>query len=369
MITRRSFFRQSAGIVLGASLLPMSGCESLAVDPVVRGMEFPFITPRESFFVQYGPDGALSNWAGRQQIPRNDWRLTIDGLVETPLSLSFSDLDADPEHIQTVLATLRCILDNNAVPGLIGTATWTGVPLRLFLERAGVNSGSAKRIRIYGADGFTNNIQLSKFDTSHPEDLIEPLLVFAMNGAPLDAEHGAPVRLLMPGYYGYKSVKWVERIEVTADDTPFGTYQEILGYDDEGMIDINCKTTSILKGARLSAGRTKIAGFALSGAAGIDAINISIDGGTAEPARIVSLNELVASGVLNETTVQQLHGDRYSYPYRGVWTLWEYTWEAPYGEHIIHVEAIDTAGNTQPLIDENPTDGQNPAIELNVIVE
>ena len=138
MITRRSFFRQSAGIALGATILPLAGCESLAVDPVVRGMEFPFITPRESFFVQYGADGALAAWKGRQEIPRNTWRLTIDGLVENPLSLTFADLDADLEDIQTVLATLRCILDNNAVPGLIGTATWTGVPLQKFLKRAGV---------------------------------------------------------------------------------------------------------------------------------------------------------------------------------------------------------------------------------------
>ena len=368
MITRRSFFRQSAGIALGVSLVPLSGCESLAVDPVSGGSDFPFITPRETFFVQYGADGALGNWAGRQQIPRNEWRLTIDGLVDNPLTLTFADLDADPTQVQTVLATLRCILDNNAVPGLIGTATWTGVPLKNFLDRAGLSSPDARRLRIYGSDGFTNNLKLSLFDGSRPADLIEPLLVFGMNDAPLDAEHGAPVRLLMPGYYGYKSVKWIERIEVTADDAPFGTYQEVLGYDDEGIIDVSCKTTSILKGARISPGNTKLAGFAISGAAGIETINISINGSPAEPARLVGLNELIANNAFSET-IQQLDSERHPFPYRGVWTLWEYTWDAPPGEHVLHIEALDAAGNSQPIVDETPEDGQNPAIELTVYVE
>lgn len=370
MSTRRSFLRKSAGFALGASILPMIGCESLGVSPIERGdLDFPFITPRESFFVQYGADGALADWKGLQQIPRNTWRLAIDGLVDKELSLSFADLDANPENIQTVVATMRCILDNNAVPGLIGTATWTGVPLRIFLKRAGIDNSRAKRLRIYGADGFTNNVKLEKMFDTRPTDLIEPLLVFAMNGAPLDAEHGAPVRLLMPGHYGYKSVKWVERIEVTDEDEPFGTYQEVLGYDDDGMIDVNCKTTSVLRGARLTPGKTRLAGFALSGSAGIDAINISINGETPQAARIFTLNELISSASMPAAVTQVIELERYGYPFRGVWTLWEMYWDAPPGEHVIHVEAIDSAGNTQPLIDDNPTDGQNPAIELNVFVE
>ena len=222
--TRRSFLRTAAGFSLGASLLPLAGCESLAVDPIATGFDFPFLTPTSSFFVQYGADGALADWKGLQQIPRNTWRLQIDGLVSNPQSLSFGDLDADPTIIKTVLSTMRCILDNNAVPGLIGTATWTGVPLRVFLERAGINKQQGKRLRVYGADGFTNNIKLDKVYNAEENGLVEPMLVFAMNGSPLENEHGAPVRLLMPGHYGYKSIKWIERIEVTADDNAFGTY-------------------------------------------------------------------------------------------------------------------------------------------------
>ena len=367
--TRRAFLKAAAGFSLGASLIPLSGCESLAVDPVATGFDFPFLTPTESFFVQYGADGSLSDWKGLQQIPRNTWRLQIDGLVANPQSLSFSDLDADPALVQTVLATMRCILDNNAVPGLIGTATWTGVPLRIFLERAGINRQLGKRLRLYGADGFTNNIKLEKVYGAAEAGTIEPLLVYAMNGSPLENEHGAPVRLLMPGHYGYKSIKWIERIEVTADDSAFGTYQEILGYDDDGRIDVSCKTTSVLKGARLSVGPTRIAGFALSGYAGIASVRVAIDGKPQGEARIISVNELLANESNIQSAEQLRDNTRFTYPFPGVWTLWDHLWDASPGEHIIRIEALDQAGNLQPPIDNNPTDGQNPVIEINVFVE
>ena len=366
--SRRTFLKQTAGLGIAAALLPLSGCESLAVDPVLDNLDFPFLTPNETFFTQFGADGALANWTGIQQIPRNEWRLTIDGDVSTPLSLEFADLDADASALQTVLATLRCILDNNAVPGLIGTATWTGVPLSRFLDRAGIDRQSAKRIRIYGADGFTNNLTLDKL---YPESktLNEPLLAFSMNGKPLRPEQGAPVRLLVPGHYGYKSIKWVDRIEVTENDAVFGTYQEVLGYADDGLVDISCKTTSILRGARISAGINRIAGFALSGLAGIERVRISIDDGPYQDARIVTLNEVLSGNEPIRSSIQLNQPDRFAYPYRGVWTLWELFWDATPGEHTIHVEAIDAAGNEQPLNDQDPSDGQNPALEFNVLVE
>jgi DMSO/TMAO reductase YedYZ molybdopterin-dependent catalytic subunit len=306
--------RQSAGFALGATLLPLAGCESLAVDPVTDGIDFPFITPNETFFTQFGADGALANWSGIQQIPRNTWRLAVDGLVSNPATLSFADVDADPSIVRTVLSTLRCILDNNAVPGLIGTATWTGISLSHVLEQAGIDLRRARRLRLYGADGFTNNLPIEKVFGSMENGLIEPLLVYSMNGNPLRPEHGAPIRLLVPGHYGYKSIKWLERIEVTDQDDVFGTYQELLGYEDDGRIDVSCKTTSILRGARILAGRTRIAGFAISGTAGIAAIRISIDGDPYQEARIVSLSELIDSEPDLERAQQLKEAERYAYP-------------------------------------------------------
>ena len=369
MTTRRSFLSTAGAITLGAAFMPLSGCESLAVDPVLRELDFPFITPSENFFTQFGANGALENWPGVQQIPRNNWRLEIDGLVSNPLSLSFADIDADPSAFRTVLATLRCILDNNAVPGLVGTATWTGVPLRKFLDMAGVNLQQARRLRLYGADGFTNNITLDKLYNDETSDFLEPLLVIAMNNQVLRPEHGAPVRLLMPGHYGYKSIKWLNRIEVTDDDTAFGTYQQILGYDDEGIVEVNCKTTNLLKGARISAGRTRISGFAMSGDSGIESVMISIDGDSFQPARLVTLSELLASQDALKSTIQIGDPDRFPYPYRGVWALWEFDWDATPGEHLIHVKAFDSIGHEQPDTDTDPTDGLNPAAAVNVFVQ
>ena len=365
--SRRNFIQKASSIAIGLSFTSLSACESLVVDPVISGEStFPFLTPTESFFAQFGADGAIADWPGIQQIPRGRWRLIIDGQVSNPLSLSFSDIDSKIEAQRTILSTLRCILDNNAVPGLVGTATWTGVPLSLFLDEAGIDR-NASRVRIYAADGFTNNLTLDKIYNVQA-DLSEPILVYAMNGSPLRPQHGSPVRLLVPGHYGYKSVKWIERIEVTTDNAVFGTYQEQLGYDDDGIIDVNTKATNLLRGSRIKPGQTRISGFALSGAASIDKILVSIDEEPIKEARILSLNELVASEP-NLAGVSQLVEEQFTYPYRGVWTLWELNWDALPGEHRITIRAIDAAGHQQPLSDPDPTNGQNPVTEINVFVE
>lgn len=365
--SRRTFLRQAGAVVLSSSIISFSGCESLVVDPVISGQEnFPFITPTDSFFAQFGADGAIGDWPGVQQIPRGTWRLAIDGLVSNPLSLSLADIDSRLEDQLTIVSTLRCILDNNAVPGLVGTATWTGVPLSLFLNEAGIDLQEGKRVRVYAADGFTNNLTLDKL-YSPGSGLVEPLLVYLMNGSPLRPEFGAPVRLLVPGHYGYKSVKWIERIEVTDQDEAFGTYQEVLGYEDDGEIDVHCKSTSILQGARLQPGRTRIAGFALSGAASVEKILVSINDEPAREARIKTLNEVVVGESSLQQTVQV--NEQHAYPYRGVWTQWELYWDASPGEHTISITALDAAGHQQPLDDPDPTNGQNPALSLPVFVE
>ncbi|MEZ4703412.1 MAG: molybdopterin-dependent oxidoreductase [Rhodothermales bacterium] len=369
-LTRRAFLRRTGGLVAGVSLTALVGCESFGVEPVTGGIDFlPFITPNETFFKQFGADGGVKDWPGIQQIPQSEWSLSIDGAVASPRTLRIADIFAEAEHEVTILSTLRCILDNNAGQGLVGTATWKGIPLRRFLDAAGVDLTRARRLRFYGADGFTNNLPIERVFGDAESDLVEPLLVYEMNGIAVPSSHGAPIRLLVPGYYGYKSVKWLTRVEVTENDDPFGTYQEVLGYTDDGRIDVSCKTTSILRGARIPAGPARIAGFALSGHGSIDQVRLTIDGGEMVQARILSLNELLASAPDIRGAFQLTQTDRFPYPYRGVWTLWEYQWDATPGQHLIRVQAHDAAGNEQPPSDDDPTDGQNPAFEFNVTVE
>ena len=366
-ITRRRFLRTAGGAVLGLGLLPLAGCESNLVEPLVEGTVIPFLTPTDDFFVQYGGAVLSSAWGGVQQIDEGAWRLTIDGLVRTPLTLTFDDIEALQSQSVTMIKTMRCITDSTAVPGLVGTALWTGVPLRVVLDRAGVDRQRARRLRFYGSDGFTNNLPLNRVYGTQPPGLVEPLLVYAMNGAPLTAEHGFPVRLVVYEQYGYKNVKWLSRIEATQDDTPFGTYQEVLGFVDDGVMRVVNKVTDPLRNAQIAAGPFLVTGYALSGFGGVTNVEVAVDDGPFEPAEIVPLEEVVAANPSIRQAVQ-LQAEGFGYPFRGVWALWSFRWDAPPGRHTLSVRATDATGTTQTPGDSTPEDGFNPIFEVTVEV-
>lgn len=355
-------------MVLGLGLLPLVGCENNLVEPLATGTEIPFLTPSAQFYIQYGGQVMSSAWGGVQQIARDDWQLSIDGLVDTPLTIRFADLQAEVGQAVTVLNTMRCITDDTTVPGLIGTALWTGIPLRVFLDRAGVDLDRARRLHIFASDGFTNNLSLGRIYGPQPDDDIEPLLVYEMNGQPLTAEHGFPVRLLNHTLYGYNNVKWIERIEAVESDAVFGTYQEVLEFIDQGVIRIVNKVTNPLRNQTISAGPFKIFGYALSGFAGVAQVEISIDDAPFEAARIVPLPEILATNPLLRTALQLENPEQFSYPFRGVWALWEFAWMAPPGRHMLRVRASDAAGHVQPGTDLNAQDGFNPVFEVLVDV-
>lgn len=363
--SRRTFLGQLGRLALGVAFAPLAGCEDNAFAPVIEGQDISFVTPNEEFYIQFGANAGVADWKGIPALDRASWQLRLDGLLGTPMTLSLSDLGA--EVPVTFLSTLRCIVDGSNVPGLVGTAAWTGVPLRTFLDRAGLNPERVRRLRIYGADGFTDNLTLDKLYGDRPSDLVEPMLVYDMNGQPLEAGHGAPVRLLVPGHYGHKSIKWVERIEATDDDTVFGTYQNVLGYADDGMIRVVNKTTNVLRGAQLAPGTVRVAGFALSGYAGIRSVEVALDDGPYEQARLLPLDP--ASDPLLQGVVQLQDPDRFAYPYRGVWTLWEYWWQATPGAHTLTIRATDDAGHAQPDVDPDASDGDNPVFAVNVLVK
>lgn len=364
--TRRAFVQRLGGLVVGLSFVPLAGCEDNLVEPLVDGADVSFLTPTPAFYVQYGGEALSAAWGGVQQISRADWRLQIEGLVATPQSLTFADLEA--EAALKVLKTMRCITDDATVPGLVGNALWTGVPLRTFLDRAGIDRQSTRRLHLYGADGFTNNLPIERLYGEQAAGLFEPLLVFEMNGAPLTAAHGAPVRLIVQEQYGYKNVKWLERIVATAADAPFGTYQEVLGYVDDGIIRVVSKVTNPLRNAVLSVGPFAISGYALSGFGGIARVEMSIDGAPFEAVRLRTLDEITASNPEVREALQLQAPDRFAYPYRGVWALWSSDWDATPGMHTIRVRATDEAGHTQPERDLDPTDGHHPLFEIAVEV-
>ena len=299
------------------------------------------MTPTAAFYKRnHFPIPALST-AG--------WRLAVKGLVERPGALTYDQLRTLTSH--TLLATLECA--GNGRSGLhppadgepwgygaVSTAEWTGVPLSHVLQAAGISS-SAAEIIVYGADA--GHVPAAGATLSYARSLpvtyaleSDALLAYAMNGEPLRPEHGFPVRLIVPGWYGMASVKWVTRLVAVAD--PFrGFYQAdryILAHPGPDELPPTPLTTVAARsliahpadGASLPAGTHVIRGFAWSGAAPIARVAVSLDGGQSwQPAEFT--------------------GE----PTRYAWRRWEYTWriDTP-GQVSISSRASDTTGNTQP---------------------
>ena len=364
-ISRRSFIRTSGGVILGVTWLgPLSGCTLNSVDPIATGIDVPYLTPNDSFYVKNGAELSVSGWS-TPDLTAGGWRLVIDGEVADPLSLSLTDITGagiEPIHL---LKTMRCVVDSNDVQGLIGTAIWTGYPLRPFLEQAGINRETTKRLRLYGADRFTNSLVIDRIFGPSDDNLVEPLLVTTMNAEPLPRENGFPVRLIVHETFGYMNVKWLERIEATADDSVFGTYQDA-GFVDQGVMQPVSRVTSPLENAQVPAGAVVVSGFAVSGEAPIETVEVSIDGGAFQVATIRTESEVVSENPLLAGALQVGEADRFTYPWRGVWAKWSFEFQATAGLHTIQVRTTDSAGNTQPQSDNDISDGINAELLMTV---
>lgn len=198
--------------------------------------------------------------------PKN-WSLKVTGLVDKKLSLSLKDIKAMPAISQ--YNTLICI--SNEVGGdLVGNALWKGVPLAEVLKAAGVKSGASELIlRAY--DGYSDSIPLAKGLAAGTT------LAYEMNRAPLPDNHGRPLRLLVPGIYGMKNVKWITEVEVA--DYDYKGYWESRGWSDEAVIKTMSRIDVPQRGKRLKPGKSFLAGIAFAGVRGVKRVQVSIDGG------------------------------------------------------------------------------------------
>jgi DMSO/TMAO reductase YedYZ molybdopterin-dependent catalytic subunit len=282
--------------------------------PVPQGAELdidgisPLFTPNADF---YRVDTALTV----PTVDPNTWRLVVDGMVDKRVELSFDDLLA--LGLDEYVITLTCV--SNEVGGdLVGNARWLGVPVRTVLAAAGVQSG-ADMVLSRSVDGFTASTPLETLT-----DLgIDAILAVAMNGEPLPLEHGFPVRMVVPGLYGYVSAtKWVEELKVTtfAADTAYWTPR---GYSDRAPIKLSSRVDTPKIGKPVAAGKVPIAGMAWAQGVGISAVEVSIDDGEWQRATL--------SSPVNKDT----------------WVQWVLEWDAAPGSHYITVRAIDAAGTLQ----------------------
>jgi DMSO/TMAO reductase YedYZ molybdopterin-dependent catalytic subunit len=238
---------------------PLTPAESLNVPGLT-----PLVVPNESF---YRIDTALLT----PHIEVNDWRLTVRGMVDRTVELTYAELGALPLLEQYV--TIACV--SNTVGGdLVGNALWTGVRLRDVLSMAGIQPG-ATQIVGRSADGWT-----AGFPTEHAlNPAREPMIALLMNRQPLPVEHGYPARLIVPGLFGYVSAtKWLTEIELTTLEA-FDGYWIPLGWAKEGPILTQSRIDVPRHGDEVRAGEVTIAGVAWAPDRGISRVEISIDSG------------------------------------------------------------------------------------------
>jgi DMSO/TMAO reductase YedYZ molybdopterin-dependent catalytic subunit len=267
------------------------------------------------------------------------WHLEIGGLVQNATTWRFQDLlGFEPTTQET---TLMCI-SNGLDAGLMSNAVWKGLPLRDLLDRAGMLSGAA-RVRLQGVDNYTDTIPLEK--------AMEPttLLAYEMNGAPLPDRHGYPLRVIVPGYFGEKNVKWLTRIEVT-DANAKGFY-EAQGWGPDFIVPTRSRIDVPDDWAFLSLGKLtapiEVKGIAYGGDRGISRVELSFDDGQ----------------TWRETEIYYSGGDL-------AWSLWKTHWTPDAaGDYALVVRATDGEGDVQKWEeDRDPYSGVSGLHKVNVRV-
>jgi DMSO/TMAO reductase YedYZ molybdopterin-dependent catalytic subunit len=256
--------------------------------------------------------------------------------------VTLAELEAATEQVE-VVKTMVCAF------GLTSTALWTGVPLRVLLARAGVDRARVARARFFGRDGFENNLPIAAiFDN---QAAFEPLLAFRLYQDRLPFEHGFPFRLLLADRYGYKNIKWLERIELTDRDEPTGQYQT-RGYSDAGLIEPQVMTAGVRVTERLPVGPITLCGFAVSGYAGIEAVELTVDDGPSSAATLTSVQELAQQVPELARTVQLQHASSVTQTdVPSLWSAWSATLQVTAGEHRVRIRVRDRSGREADATD------------------
>lgn len=323
--------------------------DTLNAGPPISQLAREYITPTELFFVR--------NHASIPHVDLERYRLRVTGLVSRELSLSLDQIKNDFER-QTLTATLQCAgnrrkemvshkpIDDQLAWGIeaIGTAQWAGVRLGDVLKAAGISSDQAAHIAFLGLDGITHDGERSPYGSSIPIEKAlscEVLLAYEMNGEDLPLAHGCPLRTVVPGYIGARSVKWLSDIAV--QESPSDNYFQQVGYKlfppsidmynvnyADGMqltkLPVNSVIVRPQDRSLLPAGKVAVEGYAMSdGEHEITWVSVSPDGGASwQRAEFINAPQL------------------------WTWQLWRAEFELPPGRHELVVRAWDSAANSQP---------------------
>ena len=288
------------------AMTPLPADETLNID----GLS-PFYTPNADF---YRVDTSLV----LPKVPASTWRLRIHGMVDKPMILAYDDLIQRPMIERDV--TLTCV--SEAVGGnYIGNARWQGTLLAPILRKAGIQSG-ADQIVMRDPHGMTIGVA-----TEPVMDGRDSLLAVGMNGEVLPQAHGYPVRVVVPGLYGYVSAtKWVVDMEFTTFGA-FSAYwvKQTPAWSQQAPIKTESRIDVPKRLSTLPAGQVTIAGVAWAQHTGIEAVEVGIDG-------VFYQAKLPAQDTID------------------TWRQWYYVWDATPGQHMLEVRATDKSGYTQTAV-------------------
>ena len=273
-----------------------------------------FITPNNNF---YRVDTAIV----LPEVDPSSWQLRIHGMVNREITLTFDELLKRPLIEDYV--TLCCVSDPVGGP-YIGNALWLGASLASLLREAGIKAG-ADQLMCTSVDGFTSGTPVQTV-----MDGRDALLAVAMNGQPLPIAHGFPARMVVPGLYGYVSAtKWVTDINVT---TFAGNYAYWVqrGWSQQAPIKTESRIDVPNGESQIRPGRTAVAGVAWAQHKGIEAVEVRVDQGPWNPARLAAVPDL------------------------DTWRQWVWEWDATSGNHVIEARATDKTGYTQTAAQAQP---------------
>ena len=271
----------------------------------------PELTPADKLYI-------IGTTTRSPRVDASQWRLVIKGMVDRPISLSYDDLRALPRVEQT--STLTCI-SNEVGSYLIGNITWSGPRLRDLLQQAGIQSGAVDVVLRSSSSAYSDSIPIER--ALNPQNLI----AYGMNGMTLATDHGFPARLIVPGIYGMKNVKWLDEIEVVGED--YQGFWEVRGWDDRAIVKtqsvIDTGNTELQNDSRVKIedGKVVLGGYAFAGDRGITKVEVRLDGGDWQVAQLKMPTSKLT------------------------WREWRYEWPATPGTHSMSVRATDGEGQLQ----------------------
>jgi DMSO/TMAO reductase YedYZ molybdopterin-dependent catalytic subunit len=312
--------------------------------PITRQLDLRTITgpftPKDQFFT--------TQHYGHPDVDPATFKLKLSGLVDRPTALSLDDLKKMGGT--ELVAGFECSGNRRPLQGLSSNGKWTGVPLKKVLDRAGVKA-EAREFVFFGADHGKEEVEFrnNKFEVEQQfgralsrEKAMsgDPFLAYALNGEPLTKHQGAPLRLLVPGWYGVSNVKWVSEIHLQADDYlgkfQARWYRTLYGEMIDGEMKwveravTHMQLKSYIARVTKEGDRHKVLGVILNDGTPIKSVEVKIDDGPWQPA-----------------TIDPATNSKYS------WKLFSYNWAgATPGEHTLVSRVTDVTGKVQPTAEE-----------------